>query len=152
VTTVANFMDERLPPHFWTKCIPEPNSGCWLWIAARDPREYGRFRSDGGMRLAHRVAYLALVGETPRHSELDHLCRNTSCCNPAHTEPVSHQENVRRGSRAMATHCPSGHEYNDQNTAVHRGKRSCKRCSNRNRRRKRAREMAARVERHRSGL
>lgn len=40
-------------------------------------------------------------------------------------EPV---EIVARG-RAAITHCPSGHEYDEANTYVHKGKRTCRECS-----------------------
>jgi hypothetical protein len=49
------------------------------------------------MLLVHRDVYEQLVGPIPEGLVLDHLCRNRSCCNPAHLEPVTTAENVRRG-------------------------------------------------------
>jgi hypothetical protein len=44
---------------------------------------------------AHRVRWVEAGNE--RAPILDHLCRNRWCCNPAHLEPVTSAENVRRG-------------------------------------------------------
>lgn len=46
-------------------------------------------------RLAHRVRYQAARGEIQH--QIDHLCRNRWCCNPAHLEDVEIKTNVRRG-------------------------------------------------------
>lgn len=91
--------------------------------------------------------YEGLVGPIPDGFTLDHLCRNTSCANPAHLEPVTHEENVKRGrsgeGQALRTHCPQGHEYTDDNTYQHGGRRFCRACHReRNREYARARRNA----------
>ena len=73
-------------------------SGCWEWTGARDRHGYGR--AGHGLRregtgLVHRMVYQQVNG--PTEQELDHLCRNPPCANPAHLEPVTHRENIRRG-------------------------------------------------------
>jgi len=75
--------------------IPEPMSGCWLWLGARS-QGYGRYTPLGTQGQAHRVIYEMCRGPIPEGLEVDHLCRNHSCVNPAHLEPVTHQENQRR--------------------------------------------------------
>lgn len=121
-------------------CVAE--TGCWEWIASRRPDGYGQFqrnrRSPGGHRapdLAHRVSYELRVGPIPEGLELDHLCRNPSCVNPDHLEPVTRRENQLRGfgiagQNARKTHCSNGHEFNDQNSFTRpTGARRCRVCS-----------------------
>lgn len=71
---------------------------CWEWIGTRYGNGYGQAAIGDGGRInqAHRVVYEALVGPIPEGLELDHLCRNPSCVNPDHLEPVTHAENMRR--------------------------------------------------------
>lgn len=70
-------------------------TGCWLW---RGSLSLG-YASFGGV-WGHRLAYEYAIGPIPAGLELDHLCRTTNCVNPAHLEPVTHAENMRRGAAA----------------------------------------------------
>ena len=117
----------------WAKISPEPNSGCWLWDAGGNGNGYGRFRYAGRQRYAHRVVYELLVGPIPDGLQIDHLCRVRCCVNPQHMQPVTQQENIRRGlagaHEAVKTHCPHGHAYTLGNTYVNpRGSRECRTC------------------------
>lgn len=107
-------LDER----FWSKV--DKTDGCWNWIAVRNPHGYGQFTvHHGTVRQAHRLAYLDLVGPVPVGLELDHLCRNRACVNPAHLEPVSHRENVRRGAQVRyGDTCRRGHARTIDNAYI----------------------------------
>ncbi len=114
---------------FEAKYIPEPNSGCWLWLGTGNQHGYGRFVVNGQITLAHRFAYETLKGPLVDGLELDHLCRMRCCVNPDHLEQVTHAENVRRGA-AVETHCKWGHEWTPENTWMNGAWRFCRQCNN----------------------
>lgn len=77
-------------------------AGCIEFTGARTPRGYGTVTLPVyRVTLAHRAAYEMVRGPIPDGLELDHLCLNPPCVNPAHLEPVTHLENVRRHYRAQ---------------------------------------------------
>lgn len=119
---------------------------CLVWIGSTDLHGYGHFRVSNSYRSsAHRWSYKHWVGQIPEGLVIDHLCRNTSCVNPVHLEPVTHAENVRRGiapeiTRARhrkRTHCVHGHEFTPENTHFRKdgvSSRTCRACSARHQR------------------
>ncbi|MDO8672706.1 MAG: HNH endonuclease signature motif containing protein [Dehalococcoidia bacterium] len=127
---------ERIERRFWPKVEKAPDSECWRWTAAFDWGGYGQFAvTHLSIQPAHRVAYELLIAEVPDELEIDHLCRNRWCVNPAHLEPVTHRENMERGLGTMATplrtnHCKRGHEFTTTNTVISKrnGARHCKTC------------------------
>lgn len=119
--------DRRLSPSFWAK-VQESAAGCWLWTAATT-NGYGRFTIGKVRYLSHRLTYETLISAVPDDLQLDHLCRNRLCCNPAHLEPVTRQENVRRGLRGeLRTHCKWGHPLAGDNLINRSGRRICRTC------------------------
>lgn len=70
--------------------------GCWHWQGAVTSSGYGSVSHEGRIWSTHRLAYELLVGLIPEGLQIDHLCLNKLCCNPAHLEPVTAQENRRR--------------------------------------------------------
>jgi hypothetical protein len=124
-----------LPERIESKISPEPNSGCWLWMAGlRDsPRAgnggYGGVRWRGAVWRTHVLVYTLLKGPVPQGHVLDHTCRVRVCCNPDHLEPVTQLTNVHRGEgvakyTALQTHCVRGHEF----TILKSGYRRCRTC------------------------
>lgn len=139
-------MDD-IEARLWPKIEKTPS--CWLWTGSKNSAGYGLFWR-GGPRLAHRIMYERFVGPIPEGLQLDHLCRNRACVNPAHLEPVTLRENLMRGEsfsavNAAKTHCPSGHPYDAENTYVSRGGgRFCRTCASDRSRRYRAQRALAR--------
>lgn len=118
---------------FEAKFIPEPNSGCWLWMASENGRGYGQFSVGGKPCKAYRFSYEQYRGTIPSDLTVDHLCRNRLCVNPDHLELVTNRTNVLRGAghtarNAAKTQCSHGHPYDEVNTYRYRGKRYCKTC------------------------
>lgn len=108
---------------------------CRVWIGSRNPKGYGQIWSNGRTVQAHRLAYELEHGPIPTGLMLDHLCRNPSCVNPAHLQPVTLRENVRRGLNnpaainARKTHCVHGHPFDEANTYVwYQNGWPCRRC------------------------
>lgn len=124
---------------FWRKV---DFADCWEWVAGTNAYGYGYFRTSGGARVAHRVAYELLVGPIPTGLQLDHLCRNRRCVNPDHLEPVTQAENLRRGAGSNGALRPrpntcrnGGHDYP--------GSGACRECHREAQRRYKAKRKAA---------
>ncbi len=151
----AHIDDPRLPPRFWAKVSPEPNSGCWLWTGAMGRADYGRFSVDRRLRQAHRVAFAAIRCGIPDGLVLDHLCRQHCCVNPDHLEPVTNRENIARGVSFASVNtakraCPLGHPFDHENTRLNRGgARVCRECTRQHSRNARARMTPQQRERKR---
>ena len=83
--------------------VVDPETKCWNWNMRLDKRGYGKTKKDGKYTFSHRAVWEFLVGEIPAGLEMDHLCRNPTCCNPEHLEPVTPIENVRRSRATKLT-------------------------------------------------
>jgi putative hemolysin len=81
--------------------MPEPNTGCWLWLSTLDRDGYGQLNRRYKTYKAHRFAYTVLRGPVPDGMVLDHICRVRSCVNPDHLRPVTHAENVLVNSNGL---------------------------------------------------
>lgn len=130
-------MSHSFSPQEWfnTRYVPEPNTGCWLWLGYIYPKTgYGDICRTKGHELAHRFSYRLHKGPIPVGLQLDHLCRVRSCVNPSHLEAVTARTNQLRGGDTLAaknarkTECPRGHPYSGDNLYIERGSRMCKKC------------------------
>lgn len=122
-------MTRHVSERFWKHVEPEPNSGCWIWIGSRLFRGYGHItvKREGKWTypLAHRLSYELFVGPIPSGLTIDHKCKMVWCVNPSHLEPVTLEENVRRGNpNTKKTLCNRGHPYD----VIYNGHRHCRQC------------------------
>jgi len=129
----------------WTQ-VPNQVT-CWEWPGSKDGKGYGSFRLHRKVIMAHRCAYELWVGPIPQGLVIDHLCRNTSCVNPAHLEPVTIYENCRRGIEALGGRaallrkslkkqlviggtCIAGlHKLETEHDLSYSGRRCCRECA-----------------------
>lgn len=144
----CRWLDKRLPleDRFWRQ-VEKHEDGCWLWKGHLQ-NGYGRFLFGRGHTQkcigAHRMAYQLLVGPIPDGLQLDHLCRNQACVNPAHLEPVTNRENMLRSNHPNAIVvrsgvCRRGHPRTPKNARMdRRGTTTCRECTNERARTRRA--------------
>ena len=84
---------------FLQRCEPEPNSGCWIWLGARNSEGYGTLIYEGRPERAHRLAWILVCGAIPAapgHHGMCvlHRCDTPWCVNPAHLFLGTNRDNV----------------------------------------------------------
>ena len=96
---------------------------CWEWTSCRDRGGYGKFRILGKTVYSHRFIYQYYYGAIEEGMVIHHICYNPLCNNISHLGERTHKENtLDKDSSCLAaicarkTHCPKGHEYNEENT------------------------------------
>lgn len=132
-----------LHQRFESKYIPEPNSGCWLWLGSHK-RGYGQLRiHKTKLMYASRVS-LMLAGR-PIADDLDacHHCDNPWCVNPDHLFAGTAKDNAQDakrkgrlkppprpvGKRSPKLFCSAGHEKSGDNLYVSpKGIGHCRKC------------------------
>jgi hypothetical protein len=133
-------LNDRVMRRFFAQ-TERSESGCLIWRGTTKYDGYGQVSigMDGGKpvrRYAHRVAWVyANAQDVPEGWTIDHLCDNPSRVEAAHLRPATIGANVLRSGKAFValnarkTHCPSGHEYTDENVRMYRGGRNCRACN-----------------------
>lgn len=121
------------------RCVPEPNSGCWIWIGCYWKDGYALYGTTSGPKKAHRLSYEAFNNvKIPPGMFCCHKCDTPACVNPAHlflgTAKQNTMDMIKKGRKvdghAKRTHCKNGHPYKDNLKPHHSGARQCRICSN----------------------
>lgn len=124
------------------------SGGCWVWLGytSGSNLKYGRWGKCDEWRSkpAHKAVWEMFNGPIPDGLQLDHLCNNTICINPAHVQATTTRVNTLRGNNPAAvnarrTHCKKGHSLAD--AYIYRKRdgrpyRSCRECGRKLHRRK----------------
>lgn len=75
-------------------------SPCHLWQGPTSGTGrgggYGRMCLDGQTVATHIVMFVNEFGFVPSKKQIDHLCNQRLCTNPAHLEMVTHLKNQKR--------------------------------------------------------
>lgn len=98
---------EYLQRVLWRGCIPEPNSGCWLWLRTTISSGYGSMTIpfNRSVHLAHRISFAVWRRDLMAGEWVLHKCDNPLCINPQHLFLGDHTANtmdmVRKGRSAL---------------------------------------------------
>jgi len=150
-------------PAFWSRV--NKTQTCWLWTGSWKGKGYGSCYIGGRHRRAHRVAYELANGPIPAGLQVCHRCDVRLCVRPDHlflgTASDNQLDAARKGRNPMqlyperhrrlgyrATHCVHGHPLTPENVYEYPrangrpSKRTCKRCSSDQGKRRHAERLA----------
>lgn len=88
------------------RSIPEPNSGCLLWMGAANNWGYGIMVINGRHVGAHRLSYEDAHGGIPPGLHVLHKCDVPACINPAHLFLGTNLDNIRDRERKRRGRVP----------------------------------------------
>lgn len=138
---------ENFQKRFEARYIPEPNTGCFLWLGNPINSGYGLISFRHHNELAHRAAWLFSNGPIPGNLWVLHKCDVKLCVNPRHlflgTNSDNQKDAIQKGVKVgvfyhhekqkMKSCCLRGHDLTPQNTFLQfkNGKpigRKCRKC------------------------
>jgi hypothetical protein len=113
----CSYIGKRRPKNtldnFFDRIVPEPNSGCWLWIGYLNTYGYGKFRMAGRAYYAHRLSFEVAKGPIPTGLLVLHTCDTRCCVNPDHLYSGTEADNSR--DAAERNRLPRGESHHGTN-------------------------------------
>lgn len=88
--------------------IPEPNSGCLLWMGPKEQQGYGALSFKRKVLKTHRIAWELANGPIPAGMCVCHKCDNRLCVEPTHlwlgTQADNQADKIAKGRQARNRH------------------------------------------------
>jgi hypothetical protein len=75
--------------------IPEPMTGCWLWLRGFAGNGYPHLYINGKSYKASRYVYETHNGALAKTEVVRHVCHNPACVNPAHLRKGTQKQNIQ---------------------------------------------------------
>lgn len=113
----------------------DPITECWNYTGPNNGNGYGCIYIDKKKYFTHRLSAHLFLGLDLQSGKFAlHKCDNKKCFNPDHLFTGDQYDNMKdcfikkKFYAQSITHCPKGHEYNEENTRMYRGRRNCRAC------------------------
>lgn len=125
----------RFPGHIESRISAKTKivGDCFEWTGQLNQDGYGIISFKNKDYRVHRLAWILKNGEEP-NGMLLHKCDNRKCLNLNHLYIGDHKQNAADAvsrNRLFAQRimsCPKGHIYDEKNTRLYKGRRSCRAC------------------------
>lgn len=86
---------DMVPGIIEERSMPEPNTGCWLWMSYGNRKDYGQIVVSRVTHGAHRASWTVFKGPIPAGMQVLHKCDTPPCVNPDHLFLGSDLDNVK---------------------------------------------------------